>query len=316
MDRYNKALASFSLSVAYRTASSTTSAVLRVYLLSDLDYVRSRIQKLAQYAWHPVFLPLILLEIRNVEIPRALAKHKEDVSELEAKAGTYKNEYYADTLDFHTLSPTEGRDFDQILNDLLKAKSGIDYLIFKCQTSLDLLDFLDDLQKSLEKADLGQASTSDALWISGNAVIRAKLVQERTWAANSERRGKYVSDRASALMQACYTLMARSDTWLNLQVARASKRDSTDMRSIAVLTLVFLPGTFVATFFSTSFYNFHVIGKDDLVSKYYWIFWVVTVVLTLSVLLIWWAFGVYLDRKEQTSKWTNREKSAKGPSPD
>ena len=45
-------------------------------------------------------------------------------------------------------------------------------------------------------------------------------------------------------------LVVQRDTLLKIDIASASKRDNEFMQSIAVVTLIFLPGTFVATFFS------------------------------------------------------------------
>ncbi|KAK2762828.1 hypothetical protein FQN54_001003 [Arachnomyces sp. PD_36] len=42
-----------------------------------------------------------------------------------------------------------------------------------------------------------------------------------------------------------------------------SRRDSASMRTIAIVTLVFLPGTFVAAIFSTTFFNFQANNDKD-----------------------------------------------------
>ncbi|KAK5118184.1 hypothetical protein LTR85_008164 [Meristemomyces frigidus] len=105
------------------------------------------------------------------------------------------------------------------------------------------------------------------------------------------------------LVQTVYTLVAVRDNSLNHEVARASLRmaedsrkvailtrqDSTDMRVIAGATLVFLPATFVATLFSTDFFNFtpSKAASPSLVSKWIWLYLVVTVALTGIVMLIW-----------------------------
>lgn len=65
--------------------------------------------------------------------------------------------------------------------------------------------------------------------------------------------------------------MSREDNLQMKEIALATARDSTDMRSIAVLTLVFLPPTFTATFFSTSFYDFSP-GGGKIVSHFHWVY--------------------------------------------
>lgn len=63
------------------------------------------------------------------------------------------------------------------------------------------------------------------------------------------------------------------------------KQDSNAMKAIAVLTLVFLPLTGIASLFSTPF--FQVAESHLWVSASIWIFWVITVCLTCSIVTIW-----------------------------
>ncbi|ORY01732.1 hypothetical protein BCR34DRAFT_90945 [Clohesyomyces aquaticus] len=64
-------------------------------------------------------------------------------------------------------------------------------------------------------------------------------------------------------------------------------RHGSDMRKIPIVTLVFLPGTFVATHFSASFWNFQPDNKGSVVSPWVWLYWVITLALTLLVLSAW-----------------------------
>ena len=53
-------------------------------------------------------------------------------------------------------------------------------------------------------------------------------------------------EETQALVQTLYCLVGTVDNELNRQIAEAARRDSKDMRIIAYVTLLFLPGTFVA----------------------------------------------------------------------
>ena len=68
-------------------------------------------------------------------------------------------------------------------------------------------------------------------------------------------------------------------------------RYGADMRLITAITLIFLPGTFVATFFSTTFWDFS--PDNDGVKVTYWVYlyFVVTIGLTLLVLIMWRRFS-------------------------
>lgn len=64
------------------------------------------------------------------------------------------------------------------------------------------------------------------------------------------------------------------------------------MRIIAWVTLLFLPGTFTATFFSSTFFDF--LPDDNnpqIVSWWVWLYCLVTVLITGLVLLGWYHFS-------------------------
>lgn len=111
----------------------------------------------------------------------------------------------------------------------------------------------------------------------------------------------YTRDSVQGQVQTIYALIGQRDSRSHFvlaetsrKLAELSQRDSTDMRVIAAVTLVFLPATFVSTFFSASFFNFQPAGGDH-VSSWVWLYWAITAGLTAVVLLSWW----YLTRQKQ-----------------
>ena len=92
-----------------------------------------------------------------------------------------------------------------------------------------------------------------------------------------------------------------------MSLNEAVRKDSAAMRTIAVVTLAFLPSTFISvgvqfvmvirpltlgqTIFSMSFFNFSPgpeTGRGDwLVSDKFWIYWVIAIPLTIATLSIW-----------------------------
>ena len=61
------------------------------------------------------------------------------------------------------------------------------------------------------------------------------------------------------------------------------------MRSIAVVGLVYLPGTFVSGLFGMNFFQFQEQSGTQIwaVSDRFWLYWAVTVPLTLTTVVIW-----------------------------
>jgi len=71
---------------------------------------------------------------------------------------------------------------------------------------------------------------------------------------------------------------------------RINKQDTDSMKTIAVVTLVFFPATFVFAIFSTGIFNFHASESPDdprKISKYGWIYLLICVLSTALTLLSW-----------------------------
>lgn len=85
------------------------------------------------------------------------------------------------------------------------------------------------------------------------------------------------------------------------------------MRIIAAVTLIFLPGTFVATIFSTGLFDWSSgdptpaggdgggsgAGGGRMISKYIWVYFMLTGVLT-AVVLIGWGLFSYIQKRKMT----------------
>jgi Mg2+ and Co2+ transporter CorA len=68
-----------------------------------------------------------------------------------------------------------------------------------------------------------------------------------------------------------------------------SRQDNNNMRSIAVVGLVYLPGTFVSGLFGMNFFDFSAESDHQSwkVSNKLWIYWAITLPLTLVTVLVW-----------------------------
>ena len=74
------------------------------------------------------------------------------------------------------------------------------------------------------------------------------------------------------------------------------------MKAIALLTMLFLPGTFVSAIFGMPMFNWDAERERDVVSHRFWIYWAVTVPGTLAVLIVWrlwWVFDEWRVRREE-----------------
>ena len=73
-------------------------------------------------------------------------------------------------------------------------------------------------------------------------------------------------------------------------VASASQRDSASMKALAAVTVLFLPGTAIASVFSMSMFEWDSTDSSRVLSNRFWIYWAITsplAIFTISAYLIW-----------------------------
>lgn len=88
-------------------------------------------------------------------------------------------------------------------------------------------------------------------------------------------------------------------------IAEQTAQDSASMITLAAVTMIFLPGTFVCTIVSTNFFNF---GEKGLqVSGRWWVLLVVGVPLTLLVFGVWWQWRERRLKEQEEKRQKQRE---------
>lgn len=97
-------------------------------------------------------------------------------------------------------------------------------------------------------------------------------------------------------------MMAQKDNDVNIEIARATRADSVAMKTIAIVTLTFLPATYVSALLGMNLFNFdpnahggHITYSPDL-----WIYFLASVLLSFLVLAIWWVWQRREDMAEKS----------------
>ncbi|KAI0546394.1 hypothetical protein F4679DRAFT_575488 [Xylaria curta] len=78
----------------------------------------------------------------------------------------------------------------------------------------------------------------------------------------------------------------------SVSLALAASQDSRHMRAIALVTMLFLPGTFFATVFSMTFFNWQAADGESTVSSLLWIYIAFSVVSTAATLLVYYYLAI------------------------
>lgn len=91
-----------------------------------------------------------------------------------------------------------------------------------------------------------------------------------------------------------FNTVAQYNSQIAVRIGEATQVDSRAMKTISVLGLVFLPGTFICALFSTSFFNFSPASDTEpqhwTVSEKFWVYWVVAIPVTLVTVACWLAW--------------------------
>ncbi|MCJ1437377.1 hypothetical protein MMC27_006764 [Xylographa pallens] len=135
-----------------------------------------------------------------------------------------------------------------------------------------------------------EAGHDQRLW-RRTSQLQSALMQKHSLARCQLDQINRLCARVAAQQDVTKTLIAQRDTQINMQIAKAAKRDSELMKGITVVTMVFLPATFMATFFSMVFW--HVGAETEvqlLVDGWIWLYPAVTLPLTVLILTWYWAF--------------------------
>ena len=106
-------------------------------------------------------------------------------------------------------------------------------------------------------------------------------------------------------MQA-HNLVSQSHSASSTLIASETRKDSASMKTIAALTMLFLPATFLATIFGMSFFEFSADGLS--VSRQWWVFVVVAVPTTLILFVLWWAWTPGSEQSRALGPWLRRHR--------
>ena len=103
-----------------------------------------------------------------------------------------------------------------------------------------------------------------------------------------------------------YSTAVQRDSKLNLDVAissaniaAATRHDGSVMKGISLLTMVFLPATFVSTLFAMPLFDWSADRVDGIATPYAWIYLAVALPLTFAVVAIWFAWMWYKGRVQK-----------------
>ncbi|PVF94356.1 hypothetical protein CPB86DRAFT_876447 [Serendipita vermifera] len=286
----------YSLCIVHDKISQVTHVICMGLKLYEIDDLRQYLDASKALSMHPLFVPICIIDL----ISRTAEYYNRQYGvELEDAMIAIKTDIHIDFGEKNEANyPSEEVNFSKItlqLTSLLESCAGLTRFLSPQQRVVHLI----------ERYLLQERTPGDQIRDQRQRESVEKLAEEVSFTSESfqsiQDKNRYLTAALKAQVQTVYSLTSQRDNDLNLKISRlaarqnqfnmivasATRRDSIDMRVIAGVTLVFLPGTFVATVFSSSFWNFQPPKDGRVVSSWIWLYCTVPGVLTFLVLALW-----------------------------
>ncbi|KAF7552305.1 hypothetical protein G7046_g7443 [Stylonectria norvegica] len=120
---------------------------------------------------------------------------------------------------------------------------------------------------------------------------------------------KYTLRRVQIQIGALVNLIAQEDSINNFDIALSSHRDASSMKTLAVVTMFFLPGSFISALFSTSCFDWDDANKQGSnisvrTTPQFGLYWAITVPLTIVTFILYfmWLWWQTTKREQQSQE--------------
>ncbi|KAL9025640.1 MAG: hypothetical protein Q9196_005566, partial [Gyalolechia fulgens] len=232
---------------------------------------------------HPFSIHLILLFKSVLERNQELQESLRKLLVLERRSIFRKSK-----VTFETADDTKGRLQD--LHSLFKEGLILENINKRNLATIDcLIRDLDRLRTTVQQTDGAYPiDEHDHQRIADGFYCLKDFCQDR------ERRLKSRSQRVQNLIALTYNLLANRDSITSHSIAHDARQDGAAMKTIAMVTMLFFPATFVSSFLGTNLVTLEPGGDDGrtrfVFSDLWWIYLVSAIPLTfvtLSVYIFW-----------------------------
>ena len=249
------------------------------------------IHKLLKYSASPLLVPSLVYYIFTLMQRRQLRDVNSIMIAVQKETGLLDR--FLRTQSTINLSPLQQRQekYDELHARLVEqhARLTIGLSEFTIQLAQSLRNSLDKVQ------DLHSEWKMEGLPLTQDGEFREYIAALTRSTSSSMATHARLLSRIDIQLRVLYNLMqqhtfevSKSDADAMKTIADAARRDSLEMKGIAILTMTFLPMTAFASIFSMN--AFFAMGSDNstiIVSDKFWIFWVVTVPVTVAILAGW-----------------------------
>ncbi|KAK2028983.1 hypothetical protein LX32DRAFT_682801 [Colletotrichum zoysiae] len=299
-------LGNLGLAMSHHLDTGTTLAFLHGWnVFSDRDHVTKEpivphaeslhgVMRSAAALWaHPLFLPTVLVR-EHLSRAEAFKSHlAPKVTDIEMALGVTKS------------ARLVGSEIDASVQHMIRDDGErLRITAFLNTTATDVVNMLGILEWDLQyvkflgrvNGDLG--ALHGRIPPAADAELRSIVEYLEFEALSIVSFVGAMKTRLDLQLNVLYNFIAQAGNNLNMKIAANAGLDSTAMKTLAVVTMIFLPPTFIATLFSMSMFDWQGSSStagdaDRTVVPEFWVYWAVSVPLTLAVVAgwrVWWHF--------------------------
>ncbi|KAG9494790.1 hypothetical protein J7337_013929 [Fusarium musae] len=260
--------------------TSRLSGVIQTDAGVDLSTVLSEVQKLAgKHGRHQSLLPIQLFKVHFAETLKTLKDVQEKIAEVDKDLSS---QYEQDSklekaTKLYKKSSKVLHECSRTLADLRRRRSFEEDLGNQIREGLQKLVEL-RRQRSLKDDDIQTYPQKDARSDYELAVMMDLYSKmSKGLDLDIEALPGTIESQRNVL----FNLITQQDSFVQSRLAGEALRDSKEMKTLSILTILFLPGAFVATVFSTNMFKFESNGQQI------WIYFAIVAPLTVALMVGW-----------------------------
>jgi Mg2+ and Co2+ transporter CorA len=313
----------FSLIATYKHTKQLIHGLVLGVPPDDIKKLVDDIETSDLTCWPPALVSVCLLELKSTWIDLSSTKCYEKLQKTEKEIGTFTDYLMNKITRPHDW--LQQLDTETLAGDLTIISTSVARADHLCSVARKMLEIVEDAYQAYLTAigDLPESSKRSSRAAVPNPTLLTRIAELRSSFNVLSLEGQFYLRRTEANRQTIYSLIAQKDNNMSLQISQtnlgiaetnyadnqimmriadANTRDSAAMVVISVVTIAFLPGTFVSSLFSTTIFNFQAQSPSPVESKkWHGIYWAVTAPLTLVILAsgyLFWRMRRSHDRKQ------------------
>ncbi|KAI1147640.1 hypothetical protein F4825DRAFT_436690 [Nemania diffusa] len=291
------------------------------------DDIETWLQYAKTFAFNPLLIPMLWAEF---ERQRLINKVDQKASDLRKRIIDMNNRLVDDGLPKKSIYPNDDSSSNDMIEmmggttqkditqrecaavnlwvDVSTLKNGLESFRTELKSMLENSRSPPELDKNISGLPDGQP---DSISKHSSDRIQSRL---REMIVEMEAKVRYTDSLLGGMTLATQTEsnhLSRRDALANIYIAVASKKDSSYMRDIALLGMIFLPGTFFATLFSMTFFNWTPQGSNQIVSPWVVIYFGFATISTAGTI---WRFRTWAKRYDFEAELSIRAQLENYPS--